>query len=78
MPHFAFQVFMNDKSNIGLDKSNLILKERGTRLRRMKVMMERDEDEGNDDEDDGFLFFLEEDSENMSQQDVTDDYAFLF
>ena len=41
-------------------------------------MMERDEDDGNDDEDDGFLFFLEEDSENMSQQDVADDYAFLF
>ena len=44
----------------------------------MKVMMERDEDDGNDDEDDGFLSFLEEDSENMSQQDVADDYAFLF
>ena len=58
MPHFAFQVFMNDKSNIGMDKFNLILKERGTRLRRMKVMMERDEDDGNDDEDDGFLFSL--------------------
>ena len=50
-----------------MNKFNLILKERGTRLRRMKVMMERDEDDGNDDEDDGFLFFLEEDSENMSQ-----------
>ena len=58
MPHFAFQVFMNDKSNIGMDKFNLILKERGTRLRRMKVMMERDEDDGNDVGDDGFLFSL--------------------
>ena len=51
---------MNDKSNIGMNKFNLILKERGTRLRRMKVMMERDEDDGNDDGDDGLLFSLRE------------------